>query len=119
MKLSEAIRRGAKLRPLQTTGTYYQGDQASCALGAAAHGAGLIDPDHQHGDIERRLTQAFPVLNEYGEQAPAYLLEAMRRLQPREHADVESLTLYTVILHANDDGTSREQIAAVLAEAGL
>jgi len=41
MKLSEAIRRGCKVKPVQCHGQYYGAGDAACALGAACSGAGF------------------------------------------------------------------------------
>lgn len=42
-KLSDAIRRGCKVRPVQCRGTYFNGRDAACALGAAYEGLDCHD----------------------------------------------------------------------------
>ena len=51
MTLSEAIRFGAMMRPLQAFNTYFKLD-ASCALGAAADACGYVsNPDDDHSNL--------------------------------------------------------------------
>lgn len=58
MKLSDAIRLGAMLKPQQYFGGYYDRDRtSSCALGAACDAIG-IDPDYE------RDYEYFPVMRD-------------------------------------------------------
>ena len=57
MKLSEAIREGAKLRPQCTSGEYFDLDGTSCAMGAA------FEAETGHTNLSNdRLEHAFPEL---------------------------------------------------------
>ena len=86
MRLSEAIRLGAMLKP-QTTG-HYRKAGATCALGAAADAAGI------KRDMDNKLFLRFPILS----------IEDCR--------DGQRMSLYTVIWRLNDDAKlTREQIA--------
>ena len=98
LKLSEAIRMGAKLRPA-CTGVWFQNGR-SCALGAAFesyYGRVADMPKGFPSDQDNALLgKAFPVL----------------RVQRRD-------TLYGSIFKKNDGGESREAIADWLESKGL
>lgn len=57
--LADAMRRGTKMRPHQAFGYYYHDKDASCALGAAAEGAGLEITSPQ---LTAQMNARFPVL---------------------------------------------------------
>jgi hypothetical protein len=64
MKLSEAIKNGAKIRP-QCYGGLFQIDGSeikSCALGAALEGAGLYTPSEEELLASTTLFNAWPEL---------------------------------------------------------
>lgn len=100
MKLSEAITKGAQLRP-QAFGSLFKfaGEQAevatSCALGAAyeARYSHVALPEH-HFDSYDDLEAAFPLLNAPA-QCPVCIERLGRNLTPRER-------LSAVISHLND-----------------
>lgn len=96
MKLSEAIREGAKRRP-QTQNTFFS-NGASCALGAAyEHLEGFSALMYDSEDIEFELIVKFPVL-EYAVQSPV-------------DAEMED-SLFNIISDLNDvRNWTREQIA--------
>lgn len=108
MKLSEAIRAGAKLRP-QSSDFYFEkqaGVVCSCALGSAIEASGICtaeqatnDPDFSYMEMADRLYARFPVLIE---------------------DVVEKLSLAHLIVGLNDSyGHTREEIADFLEEWGL
>lgn len=101
LKLSEAIRAGAKLRPM-ATGVYFdyvdEGTTLSCALGAA---------------YEAVMGKAWGTAKEIG--------QAIRGEYPclKEHWDGGNL-LYGIIADMNDSGKfTREEIADWLESCGL
>ena len=100
MRLSEAIRLGAMLKP-QTTG-HYRKAGATCALGAAADAAGI------KRDMGNKLFLRFPILFIEIYLDPWDILADDR--------DGQRMSLYTVIWHLNDDAKlTREQIADYVA----
>ena len=106
MKLSEAIRQGAKLRP-QSVGRYFETDDqdetvyASCALGAA-HEA--VSGNTDTLELVDHLADEFPELRSFRAQNPMK--------QWSDH-------LWVVITNLNDkQGWSRERIADYLETLG-
>lgn len=101
MKLSEAIRKGAKLRPQCTTGRFF-GNIGTCALGAAVE-AVTGHPHHTDGT------------------ALAVLHKEWKFLNPRKKGDGIALSsIGQKIVQMNDnEHMTREQIADWLAEQGL
>jgi hypothetical protein len=112
MKLSEAIRAGAKIRP-QCHGGLFQidgGEIKSCALGAALEGAGLYTPS------EEEILASTTLLNKWSELGGGdYLCPSPRH--PSE--DTEEFHLEILIEHLNDvHRWTRERIADWLEEKG-
>ena len=99
MRLSEAIRWGAR-RGAQTRGKLHDArTQATCALGAAAAAMGAYEDDLpiDRGHVMRRMRELFPLLR--------------ARLGPGGE------TVETAIAALNDrHGLTREQIASRVAE---
>lgn len=99
MKLSEAIRLGAMLRP-QGFGRFFTGNarigRRSCALGAAGEAAGILNATAATRKWEDswELQKRFPILatRVYGTSSDIH-------------------TVQGVIQQMNDDGMSREEIA--------
>lgn len=88
MRLCDAIRLGATMRPKQAFGVlyyipychddgYYCDDSASCALGAAAEGLG-ISLDLGLDDIEWRLLVIYPYLSKATLDKIIHLNDRMR-----------------------------------------
>ena len=107
MKLSEAIRKGARQYP-KTTGTlheYYDGEHMVCSLGAAYVGAfGELSPLHQDGPSYERLKERFPELNEF---------------HPEPEAISGTAQLMEMVWMRNDSaGMTREAIADWLESLG-
>ena len=104
MRLSEAIRLGAMLKP-QTTG-HYRKAGATCALGAAADAAGI------KRDMGNKLFLRFPILSiEDWPEPPVKIY-----LDPWAVDTHNRMSLYTVIWRLNDDAElTREQIADYVA----
>src|ERR1041385_7575930 len=92
MKLSEAIREGAKLKPQSPWETKHVG--SSCALGAAADVVGCIIKDG--GDDA--LLKFFPQL---ADQVPAV-------------DEIEAGTLSNTVCRLNNAGRTREKIAHIV-----
>ena len=69
MKLSEAIRIGAKLGPKLVGGIWSEYAEGTCALGAAAERCGLRTKYGgsilKHGDALNHLCMIFPILEEH------------------------------------------------------
>ena len=104
MRLSEAIRLGAMLKP-QTTG-HYRKAGATCALGAAADAAGI------KRDMDNKLFLRFPILSI--EDWPEPPVKIYRLTDDRDGQ--RRMSLYTVIWRLNDDAElTREQIADYVA----
>ena len=125
MKLSEAIRKGAKLRP-QTVGHYFSlnfGEPCSCALGAAYEAVTGFPgfPITFHGiakqsvnTVTKQLEKYFPVMTK--DDYNCCPLED--DWCEYSFADGDT-TLNRVIAHFNDDHKmSREQIADWLEKEG-
>jgi hypothetical protein len=100
-ELADAIRFGAKRRPDQAFGEYYQGRRASCALGAAFEG--LYRLPEEVGQLRpKRLDRLFDCL------------EGTIRICPE--GCKKSLILAAMIIHLNDDHHwDRERIASWVA----
>jgi hypothetical protein len=97
MKLSEAIRLGAMLKP-QTSGVFYRAGK-TCANGAALDAIGALDiaANPYCGSRNERLKAEFPLV---------------RTLIPRCPVCFYTSLLEWVIVHLNDDHRwTREQIA--------
>jgi len=96
LELAEAIVAGARRRPTQAFGEYFDDHGGSFALGAAYEGAYVVPQDaHQ---IRPRLNRIFDCL------------ENVRRACPV--GCKKRLPLNAIILHLNDDHHwTREQIA--------
>jgi hypothetical protein len=102
LELADAIAAGARRRPIQAFGEYFDGHGGSCALGAAYEGAYAL-PDDAHA-IRPRLDRLFDCL------------ENVRRKCPE--GCNKRLPLNAIILHLNDDHHwTREQIVAWLKQA--
>lgn len=107
MKLSEAIREGAKKRP-QAYGALFEynenGELCSCVLGSAMEALGA-EPTLNHV-----LGAVIPIL-EKETGAPMYSVE---------FDENETHELHEVMTHLNDvEGSTREQIADWLESEGL
>ena len=99
LELAEAIVAGAKRRPSQAFGEYFDDHGGSCALGAAYEGAYSL-PDDAHA-IRPRLDRLFDCLENVRRRCPV--------------GCNKRLPLNAIILHLNDDHHwTREQIAAWL-----
>ena len=100
-ELAEAIRFGARRRPEQAFGEYYQGHHASCALGAAYEG--LYRLPEEVGQLHpKRLDRLFDCLEGTIRSCP----EGCKK----------RLILAAMIIHLNDDHHwDRERIAAWVA----
>jgi hypothetical protein len=96
MKLSAAIRAGAKLKPQSPWETKHVG--SSCALGAAADAVGLTIDDG--GDA--RLLEVWP---ELGDQVPIV-------------DEIPAGTLQKLVCSLNNGGRTREQIADIIEPMG-
>lgn len=97
MKLSKAIREGAKLRPQGINFMFNQG--RSCALGAALEGIGL--PYYEFKYSAKDAVDRFPVL------APFNSMPC-----PAVRCNETKPALYRIIAHLNDDHQwAREAIA--------
>ena len=106
MRLSEAIRLGAMLKP-QTTG-HYRKAGATCALGAAADAAGI------KRDMDNKLFLRFPILSI--EDWPEPPVKIQRPGFLASQGGQNPMSLYTVIWRLNDDAElTREQIADYVA----
>ncbi len=101
IKLSTAIREGAKLRP-QTVGRYFklEGDQVcSCAIGAALEHLGIeaVPTNSDNDDVEQKLFDTFGF-----------------------NGEVDNGDMWYRVTRLNDaDRMSREQIANILEKEGL
>ena len=101
-ELAEAIRFGARRRSEQAFGDYYQGQSASCALGAAYEAMYRLPDDAAGQRPTRDLDWFFDCLD----TVKACPGEACRK----------RLFLAALLVHLNDDHRwSREQIANWLA----
>ena len=101
-ELADAIAEGARRRPTQAFGEYFDDLGGSCALGAAYEGAYLLPKDVQA--IRPRLERLFDCLENVRTSCP----EGCRKRLP----------LNAIILHLNDDHHwTREQIVAWLKRA--
>ncbi|HXJ11752.1 MAG TPA: hypothetical protein VNH19_05710 [Candidatus Limnocylindrales bacterium] len=100
MKLSEAIRLGAMLRPQGFHNYFYHDGSGSCALGSAAEAAGLFNADNfeEHVNKSQTLTSAFPLLPQF---------------VPHPHSAFRGrrMSLDTIVPCLNDNGWTRERIA--------
>jgi len=99
LELADAIVAGARRRPMQAFGEYFDDRGGSCALGAAYEGAYALprDPHEAHAIRRPRLERLFDCL------------ENVRRRCPE--GCNKRLPLNTIILHLNDDHHwTREQI---------
>ena len=96
LELADAIAAGARRRPAQAFGEYFDDHGGSCALGAAYEGAYVLPEDaHQ---IRPRLDRIFDCLENVRRRCP---VGCQKRLP-----------LNAIILHLNDDHHwTREQIA--------
>lgn len=97
IELADAIRFGAKRRPDQAFGEYYNGRRASCALGAAYEG--LFRLPEEVGQLHpKRLERLFDCLEGTIRSCP----EGCKK----------RLILGAIIIHLNDDHHwDRERIA--------
>jgi len=100
-ELAEAIRLGARRRPDQAYGSYYEGRRSSCALGAAYEGMHWLPAD-AGGVRPRHLERLFDCLENTIRRCPA--------------GCKKQLPLAAIIVHLNDDHQwTREDIAGWLA----
>jgi hypothetical protein len=111
MKLSEAILAGARLRP-QTRHSYFSdpsdGPVGSCALGAAYEAVtGQADLDTDDAEFEQG---PFGITDLFGIEHTARIVYPVNGARPLVHRVVTLLN--------DEDGWSREAIAAYLAEQG-
>lgn len=98
MRLSEAIKLGAMLKP-QGFGDYQTGDGGACALGSALDAVGVA-ADKQNGLTDLSLALRFPAVN-----TPATCPWKLCR-------DTFAHEIGSVITHLNDDHCwTRERIA--------
>ncbi len=103
-ELGEAIDLGAQKRPRQSFGSYYEGQQASCALGAAYDGIYRI-PSEATPAVYRDLYRLFDCLDFTIKWCPV--------------GCKKQIPLAALIVHLNDDHQwSREQIADWLRSVG-
>lgn len=103
-ELAEAIRHGAKRRPEQAFGHYFEGRRASCALGAAYEGMYRL-PDEVGPLLPKRLERLFECLEGTIRSCP----EGCKK----------RLILAAMIIHLNDDHHwDRERIATWVAANG-
>jgi hypothetical protein len=97
-ELAEFIRDGSKRRPDQAFGDYYQGESASCALGAAYEAMyrlpRKVEGQHPTRDLD-------------------WFFDCLDTIKPcPEHGCRKRIYLAALIVHLNDDHRwSREQIA--------
>lgn len=100
MRLSEAIRIGAKLRPQTTAGEYIEPHGGSCALGAAYEA--IADGDDVLEDVcDDELEEAFPILRD---SEPSVACPSC--------ANTVHMSPMGLIVHLNDTHKwTREQIA--------
>jgi hypothetical protein len=99
IELADAIAEGARRRPHQAFGEYFDDLGGSCALGAAYEGAYAL-PRDAHA-IRPRLERLFDCLENLASTCP----EGCKKRLP----------LNAIILHLNDDHHwTREQIVAWL-----
>ena len=95
--LAEAILEGAKRRPKQSFGTYFDGKGGSCALGAAYEGIYLL-PRNVAEAMPHRLDRFFHCLENVSRKCPA--------------GCKKQIPIGAMIIHLNDDHLwTREQIA--------
>lgn len=117
MKLSEAIRKGAVLRP-KAKGQYFVAG-ASCAIGAALEGAGLIPegaPVEKDFHLWPREMQDDTIEAMYGEWP--FLVQAAQG-RPVDIYCVWGDTHRSVVTMNDYQELSREQIADVVEREGL
>lgn len=97
VELAEAILSGARRRPKQSFGTYFDTQGGSCALGAAYEGIYRL-PRNMADATPRRLDRFFHCLENVSRRCPA----GCRKQIP----------IGAMIVHLNDDHQwTREQIA--------
>ena len=100
--LAAAIRRGARRRPSQSFGCYYEGQDASCALGAAYEGMYRLTRGARPV-VSRDLFRLFDCLD--------------YTIRPCPVGCRKRIPLAALIVHLNDDHLwSRERIAAWLGQ---
>jgi hypothetical protein len=98
-ELAASIRNGALRRPVQAIGHYFQGNHASCALGAAYEGIYRLPAEMDKAHPSKDLEWFFACLDTV-KKCPA---EGCKK----------TLSLAAVIVHLNDDHRwLREDIAA-------
>jgi hypothetical protein len=101
LELAAAIAAGARRRPQQAFGEYFDDHGGSCALGAAYEGAYAL-PEDAHG-VRPRLDRLFDCLENVRRRCPV--------------GCNKRLPLNAIILHLNDDHHwTREEIAEWLAQ---
>jgi len=100
-ELAVFIRTGVGRRPVQAIGRYFQGSQASCALGAAYEGMYRLPAGMDRAHPSKDLAWFF------------FCLDMVKKCP--DEACSKTLSLAAVIVHLNDDHKwTREQIAAWL-----
>ena len=98
-ELAALIRLGALRRPVQAIGHYFEGSQASCALGAAYEGMYRLPGNMDHAHPSKDMQLIF------------FCLDTVRQC-PGQGCK-KKLTLAAIIVHLNDDHKwTREGIAA-------
>jgi hypothetical protein len=101
MRLSDAMREGAKIRPKGLGDLFVDGK--SCALGAAAEGNGM-SLHGIWGDLWLNIMETWPELDQPDQECPYVKCAAMR--------SYSVTTLADVVIHLNDEhGWTRERIA--------
>jgi hypothetical protein len=102
-ELASFIRTGSLRRPIQAIGKYFQGRNASCALGAAYEGMYRLPSDMDKARPSKDLQWFFAIL------------DTVRRCPAA--GCTKRLNLAAIIVHLNDDHVwSREDIATWVEE---
>lgn len=117
MKMSQAMRKGAAIRPKCEAAYFFDDGNVvkSCALGAALEGSGQMDPTQygqSRGPIQLRDFFEVPYFGITGKQCPH---AECAQSKGYGHSSIE-----TIVMCLNDDcGWSREEIADWLESIGL
>lgn len=119
IKLSTAIREGAKLHP-QAMGTFYD-DGKTCVLGALAAIAGYDFTDYkwmqQCDEVEKLITNTYADIRNEWEHCPVVECETTPEQLDETYWDGDKL--YGLVAHLNDQHKwTREAIASWLESIG-